>query len=356
MMKPVSIRNKTLPIPIIQGGMGVGISLSNLAGAVMKEGGLGVISAAHPGYRSPDFRLNPLQANCIAIHEEAKKARMLSGGKGLLGINVMAAARDYEAIIACAIEADYDIIISGAGLPLDLPRLVGDADIALGVIVSSKRAAALLCKGWRNRYQRLPDLIVIEGSEAGGHLGFSKNELMEKSNQTLEEILAEVKTVVDPLEKQYHTNIPIFVAGGIYSHEDIIHYLAMGASGVQMGTRFIATHECDADDAFKQMIVSATSGDIELVHSPAGFPGRAIVNPFVRRIRERGNIHVKTCIKCLTPCNPADTPYCISEALMQAAKGNVDYGLVFAGSSASKIEKICSVHELMQELQGKNKG
>lgn len=349
----VKIRNNELSVPIIQGGMGVGISLSNLAGHVMKEGGLGVISAAHPGYRLPAFRSKPLETNCFAIHEEAKKARVISEGNGLLGINIMAAAREYESLVRCAVDAKYDVIISGAGLPLDLPRFVENPDIALGVIVSSKRAALLLCKAWHSRYQRVPDLIVIEGSEAGGHLGFSKATLMNKEAQPLEEILVEVLDVTRPYETEYG-KIPVFVAGGVYTHEDIVHFIQLGASGVQMGTRFIATHECDGADAFKQMVIHANAEDIDLVHSPAGFPGRALVNPFVKRVRERGNINVKHCIKCLTPCNPQDTPYCITEALIQSALGNVDYGLVFVGSNAYRIKELISVHDLMQELQGNN--
>lgn len=349
---PLNIRGKVLEIPIIQGGMGVGISLSSLAGNVMKEGAMGTISAAHPGYHKPHFRQNPLLANCEALAEECRKARELSQGKGLLAVNVMAAAREYEAIVRCAAQAKPDVIVSGAGLPLDLPKYIEDQEIALAVIVSSKKAAELLCKAWSTRYHRLPDFIVVEGSEAGGHLGFSKDQLAQHAAQSLDEIVREVVQITKHYGELFETTIPVFAGGGVFHHEDVKRIIAAGASGVQVGTRFIPTLECDADDAFKQMIINAKQSDIELVHSPAGFPGRALVNPFVKRVRERGNISVPNCLKCLTPCNPMDTPYCISEALIQSAKGNVDYGLVFVGSNAYRITRMTTVHEVIAQLLG----
>ncbi len=352
-MAPVTIRGKVLEVPVIQGGMGVGISLSSLAGSVMKEGAMGTISAAHPGYRKPNFRQNPLLANCEALAEECAQARALSQGKGLLAINVMAAAREYEAIVRCAAKAKPDVIVSGAGLPLDLPKYVEDPEIALAVIVSSKKAAELICKAWSVRHHRLPDFIVVEGSEAGGHLGFSKDQMAAHSAQSLAEIVTEVVQVTHHYAELFETTIPVFAGGGIFDHADVMEILAAGASGVQLGTRFIPTVECDAADAFKQMIIASKQSDIELVHSPAGFPGRALVNPFVKRVRERGNVSVPNCLKCLTPCNPLDTPYCISEALIQSAKGNVDYGLVFVGSNAYRITHMTTVHDVIEQLLGK---
>ncbi len=339
-----------LKVPIIQGGMGVGISLGRLAGAVMKEGGMGVISAAHPGYRKENFWTHSLECNCQAILEETKKARQLSQGQGLLGINIMVASQDYKTYVETACQAKVDAIISGAGLPLSLPEYVTDPNILLAPIVSSAKAAQLIFKIWEKRYQRIPDFLVIEGSKAGGHLGFKKEELETQTCQELETILKEVLDVVRKYETKNQRKIPVFVGGGIYTNQDIKKFQAFGAYGVQIGTRFIATNECDADIRFKQAIIDAKEEDIVLVKSPTGFPGRAIQNSFVQSIQNKPSQKISRCVNCLIPCNPSNTPYCITNALIEAAKGNVDQGLVFTGTNGARIEKMMSVHELMKEL------
>lgn len=351
MIKELKIKDKVLSFPLIQGGMGVGVSLSNLAGAVMSEGCMGVISAAHPGYRKDYFRTESLKANCEAIMEEVKKAKDIACGKGLLGINIMAASKDYVEYVKAAVMAKVDAIISGAGLPLDLPKYVDDESILLAPIVSSGKAARLICKVWDKRHQAAPDFVVIEGSEAGGHLGFKKEDLIDDTCESIEKIYEDVKAELKPYQEKYEKDIPVFVAGGIFTGEDIAHYLQLGADGVQMGTRFIATNECDADIAFKQAVVDASEDTIEIVQSPTGFPGRGIMNDFMRKNKERGNITIRKCLNCLTPCTPEDTPYCISEALIQSAKGNINNGLVFVGSNASRVDKIVSVKELIDELK-----
>lgn len=338
-----------LEIPLIQGGMGVGISLSGLAGAVMKEGGMGVISAAHPGYRKEDFWNNSTACNVEAIIEEAQKAKAMANGKGLCGVNVMVASRDYEAYVQASVKAGADAIISGAGLPLHLPEIVGDADILLAPIVSSGKAASLILRSWKRHSERIPDFMVIEGALAGGHLGFKKEELMEERYASLETILADVLDVLRPFEEEAKRKIPVFVAGGIYTKEDIQHYQLLGAYGVQMGTRFIATLECDADVRYKEMFVKAKQEDIVLVKSPAGLPGRAILTPFMKETAEKRMIPAH-CIGCMLPCKPDVTPYCISEALIHAVKGEVEQGLVFAGANAYRIEQITTVKQLIQEL------
>lgn len=274
----MKIRDKQLTIPIIQGGMGVGVSLSNLAGSVMKEGAMGCISAAHPGYLDEDFESNSVQANKKAIHYHAQKARKISQGKGLLAINIMVASRDYETYVKESIEAGYDAIISGAGLPLSLPEYTKDSDILIAPIVSSGKACRLILKSWDSHYQKCPDFIVIESSKAGGHLGFKLKDLENNTCQSLEQILCDVLEEIKPYEQKYQYKIPVFVAGGIYTSNDIKHYMELGASGAQLGTRFIATYECDASDTFKQMIINSTKEEIVFVKSPAGFPGRAILN------------------------------------------------------------------------------
>lgn len=348
------MRNKsldTLEIPLIQGGMGVGISLSKLAGAVMREGGMGVISAAHPGYRKPDFWQNSKACNVEAIIEEVKKAKVLSKGKGLCAVNVMVASRDYETYVKACVEAGADAIISGAGLPLHLPEIVKDADILLAPIVSSGKAASLILRSWKRHSNRIPDFIVIEGALAGGHLGFKKEEVLNESYASLDDILKDVLALLPPYEEEAARKIPVFVAGGIYTKEDIKHYQSMGAYGVQMGTRFIATTECDANERYKQMFVNAKKEDIAIVKSPAGLPGRAIMTPFMKEHENKRAIPTH-CIGCMLPCKIDSTPYCISEALIHAVKGEVEEGLVFAGANAYRIDKIVTVHELIHELFG----
>ncbi|OCN04568.1 2-nitropropane dioxygenase [Erysipelotrichaceae bacterium MTC7] len=350
-MQQLKIKDKTFSFPLIQGGMGVGVSLGNLAGAVASNGCMGVISAAHPGYNLPNFRSDNLVANCQAIVDEVKKARDIALGKGLIGVNIMAASKNYVEYVRAAVKAKVDAIISGAGLPLDLPSMVDDASILLAPIVSSGKAAKLVCKIWDKRHQVAPDFVVIEGSEAGGHLGFKKEDLLENTCQSLEDIFHDVKAELKAFEEKYNRKIPVFMAGGIYDGNDIANMIKLGADGVQMGTRFIATDECDANIAFKQAIVDCQKSDIEIVQSPTGFPGRGIMNAFMKKQKERGNVTITKCLNCLTPCNPLDTPYCISEALIQSVKGNTDSGLVFIGSNAYRVNEIVSVDHLIAELK-----
>lgn len=340
------LKLQKLRVPLIQGGMGIGVSLGNLAGHVMLEGGLGVISAAQPGYREPDFYQNTIEANLRTLEKEVAKARQIAQGQGLLGINVMVAAEDYDHYVKAISQMDIDVIISGAGLPLELPTLVGNTEIALAPIISSAKAAYLLCKRWLARSQKLPDLLIIEGPLAGGHLGFTWSDLKENKTQTLHHILEEVLLVL----KDQNWSIPVFVAGGIYSSTDIQTVLALGASGVQMATRFIATHECDADIQFKQAFINAKEEDIRFVISPSGYPGRAINNPLVEKLMRDEKVKVMRCVNCLKPCNPATTPYCITEALIHAVKGNVQDGLIFTGTNGYRIDTLVSVKELIEEL------
>ena len=344
----IQIQDKYLDIPLIQGGMGVGVSLSSLAGHVAKCGGMGVISAAHPGYQFESFRKNPISTNCEAIKYHIKKAKEIADGHGLIGVNIMVAGQGYEEMVKASIEGGCDAIISGAGLPLDLPRIAKGKTL-LAPIVSSGKAARLIAKVWDKRYQYTPDFVVVEGSEAGGHLGFKKEDLLAGTCQKLADILADVKKELQPFQEKFQKTIPVFVAGGIDSGKKIAEFMKLGASGVQIATPFIATYECDAATEFKDMVINAKAEDIEIVKSPTGFPGRAIVNEFVKKTRERGNIHMQNCLHCMIPCTPEDTPYCISEALIQSVKGNVNNGLVFVGTQAAKITGMKHVDELIKE-------
>ena len=279
-------------VPVIQGGMGVGVSLSSLAGNVAKEGGIGVISTAQIGYREPDFDTDPIGANLRAIGKEIEKARVIANG-GILGVNIMVATRQYEEYVKAAVAAGIDLIISGAGLPMDLPKIVGAAKTKLLPIVSSVKSAQVIMKYWWKKYNRLPDAMVIEGPLAGGHLGFHKEQLADIEGLHYDEEVRAIIAQVNESASEHGTDIPVVMAGGIYDRGDMEHYLDMGASGVQMATRFVTTYECDADPAYKQSYIDAKKEEIVIVQSPVGMPGRAILNSFMKRAREGQIPHEK---------------------------------------------------------------
>jgi len=351
----LAIRNKVLKVPIIQGGMGVGVSLGGLAGAVMAQGGMGTISAANPGFMCSAFHQEPLISNLKQFADEIKKAREIAKGKGILAVNIMVAGSAYTELVKQAVKSKVDAIVSGAGLPLELPALVKGSHIALAPIVSSGRAATVICRSWLRKHDVLPDFIVVEGPEAGGHLGFSQEELTRGTHQNLMEILQDVIKAVEPFSKKGARGVPIFVAGGVYTGQDIADYVKAGAAGVQMGTRFIGTHECDASDTYKQQFIDAAAADITLTKSPAGLPGRAMNNSFVKRVA-KGRMGPNWCINCLQTCNVQETPYCISEALINAVTDNTDEGLIFTGTNGWRIDRIRNVKEIIDELMTEYRG
>lgn len=334
--------------PIVQGAMGVGVSLSKLAAAVANEGGVGTISAVQIGFNEPDFEKNTVEANIRALRNHIKEARKLSP-KGIIGVNILVAINEYREMVKAAVDEGVDIIVSGAGLPTELPGLVKGSNTKIAPIVSSGKAAALICKMWERKHQVLPDLIVVEGPEAGGHLGFSKEQLESPSCPTLEEATKEVIEAIKPFEEKSGKKIPVIAAGGVFDGSDIAKYIKLGAAGVQMATRFVGTYECDAHENFKEAYVKSTKEGIRLVKSPVGMPGRAVSNKFLETL-DKGNIPVKKCFNCLQPCEPKTTPYCISTALINAVEGRVEEGLIFSGTNAYRIDKIVSVKELMDEL------
>ena len=345
-MNKLRIGNLVSKWPIIQGGMGIGISLSSLAGAVAREGGIGIISGVQIGYREEDFLKNNLEANKRAMRSEIRKAREIAP-EGIIGVNLLAAMTTYNELILTAIEEGIDLIVTGAGLPLDLPQLVKGTRTKVAPVVSSGKAAKLISKVYDKKFGLTADMFIVEGPLAGGHLGFKKEVMEDRSYMDLMDILKEVLEEIRPFEEKYGVKIPVVVAGGIYDGKDIAEFLEAGASGVQMGTRFVATEECDADHDFKMAYVNSRAEDIRLVNSPVGMPGRAISNAFTRKLDE-GRIPVKRCYNCLIPCDPRTTPYCISDALMHSAEG--EEGLIFAGANAYKVKGIVSVKELMNEL------
>lgn len=335
-------------IPIIQGGMGVGISLSGLASAVANEGGIGVIAAAMTGIDEPDIKTNAVEANTRALKKEIRKAKEKT--KGLLGVNVMVALTHFGDLVKTSIAEGIDIIFSGAGLPLGLPGyLKNGAKTKLVPIVSSARAAVILCKKWLTKYDYLPDAFVVEGPKAGGHIGF-KYDQIEDPNYSLEKLVAAVVEAVRPYEAKKKRSIPIIAAGGVFTGEDIKKFMDMGAAGVQMGTRFVATHECDADPGFKQAFIDAEKEDMVIIKSPVGMPGRAIRNHFIEEVNQ-GKKKPFTCpFHCIKTCNRKDSPYCIALALASAKRGKLKNGFAFAGKNAYRVKKIVSVKELIDSL------
>lgn len=335
-------------VPIIQGGMGVGVSLSSLAGAVAREGAIGVISAAQPGYLEEDFSNNPLTANLRSLGNHIKKAKEISNN-GIIGVNIMCASKNYEEYVKCAIDNGADLIISGAGLPTDLPKLVEGYNIKIAPIVSPPKSASVILKMWDRRYGRTADMVVIEGPKAGGHLGFSNESLEEYESKDYDKEVLEIIEIVKEYENKYNKKIPVVFAGGVFDRKDIDHYISLGCSGVQMATRFVATEECDADINFKMAYINSKKEDIVIVKSPVGLPGRAINNKFMKD-KKLINEKITKCYKCLKKCNMADIPYCITGALVRAVKGDIDNSLVFCGENAYRLNKIITVKELIKEL------
>lgn len=336
--------------PIIQGGMGVGISLSSLAGAVAKAGGIGVISAAQPGFKDPEFEKNPKEANLKALAHHIKRAKEISNG-GIIGVNIMWAINYYEEYVKCCIDNGADIIITGAGLPTDLPKFTKGSDIKIAPIVSPPKSAKVLLKMWDLHYQTTADMVIIEGPMAGGHLGYSNEAIDEykKINYNYDKEVKEILEIVKIYEEKYNKEIPVIFAGGVYDKTDILHYMDLGCSGVQIASRFVTTYECDADEEFKNAYINSKKEDITIVKSPVGMPGRAIKNVFMKD-RETSNEKVTKCYKCLKRCNPSEIPYCITSALIKSANGDTVNSLVFCGAKTYMIDKITSVDELMEEL------
>lgn len=347
-MKALRIGDLSIAVPVIQGGMGVGISLSGLAAAVANEGGVGVISCAGLGLLYKDFSADYLEASIHGLKEEIRKAREKT--LGIIGVNVMVALTNYTDMIRTSISEKVDVLIAGAGLPLDLPSfLKKDSVTKLIPIVSSARAAKIICEKWKANYNYLPDAVIVEGPKAGGHLGF-KEEQINDTNFALEKLVPEIVDELKPFEEKYNQSIPLIAAGGIYTGEDIDNIMKLGASGVQMGTRFVTTNECDASDGFKQAYIDAKEKDIEIIKSPVGMPGRAIFSNFIQKVRD-GKKQPKKCpFKCIKTCDISKSPYCIIVALINAVKGNFENGYAFAGSNAFRATKISSVKETFQSL------
>ena len=351
-MPELRIGSKCAKKPIIQGGMGVGISLAGLASAVAAEGGIGIIAANAIGMIEPDYFQNSIAANVRALRREIRKAREAT--TGIIGVNLMIAANDFSPLMEVILEEKPDIVFMGAGLPIKgVPvKELRSSDIMIVPIVSSERAVKLIFKSWQKKFDDIPDAVVVEGPEAGGHLGFKECDL-KNPDYRLELILPKVIETLKPFEEKYNRVIPVIAAGGIFSGADILKFFNIGASGVQLGSRFVTTNECDADIKFKETYINANKDDIVIIESPLGMPGRAINNKFIENINNKITIPtVSKCPwKCIEFCKIEKAGYCISIALNNARMGHLDEGYAFAGSNAYKATELTSVHSLMLQLE-----
>ncbi len=332
-------------IPVIQGGMSVGISLSGLASAVANEGGIGVIGAAGIGMLEPDFNTNFREANKRALRKEIRKAKEMTNG--IIGVNVMVALSDFYDLVSVAVDECADLVLLGAGLPLRIP--IRESATKVVPIVSSARAAKIIFQYWAKKYNRVPDAVVVEGPLAGGHLAFKKEQI-ETPDYPLDKIVPEVISIIKFFEEQFNKNIPVIAAGGIYTGADINKFIQLGAQGVQMATRFVATHECDASIKFKEAYIKCKIEDLVIIDSPVGLPGRAIRNQFLEDVFSGIRKPFKCPWRCLKTCDFRKVPYCIALALTNAKRGNLEEGFPFAGKNAYRVDKIVSVKELIETL------
>ncbi len=357
-MPTLKIRNLEISYPIIQGGMGVGISWDRLAGSVAQAGCAGIVSAIGTGYRNMEGVAlrhgRPVGSENLngyaQLTQIIQNALRTAEGRGAVGVNVLCAINGYEDVVRTAVEAGAQMVISGAGLPMTLPGIVGDRDVALVPIISSARALGLICKSWERKYGRLPDAVVLEGPESGGHQGFTVEQCTDPA-YSLESILPSILA-----ERDRWGSFPVIVAGGVWDRSDIQKFLAMGASAVQMGTRFIGTFECDADQAFKETVLKAGREDIRLMKSPVGMPARGVMTQLQRDIAGGGAPALRCISNCLSPCNQGagaqKAGFCIADRLADAMQGRLDTGLFFSGSNGWRLKEMVSVRELIEELTG----
>ena len=346
----MKLGNRELALPLIQGGMGVGVSMGGLAGAVAAEGAMGTLSTADAGWNEPDFATHPQQANLRALRREVQRAKRLAAGAGLVAVNAMVATRQYADSVRTALEAGADAIVSGAGLPLELPALAEGFETLLAPIVSGPRAAQLICRTWAKRYGRVPDFVVLEGCQAGGHLGFEEADLLSGRCTPLSRLIPEVLAALRPFEEKFGRAIPLFCAGGVATGAEMARCTRLGAAGAQLATRFIATEECDASQGYKDVLLAARPEDLRIIHSPVGMPGRAVNSPLVQRLAAGMRQPPAHCSGCIKSCRPAETPFCITHALIEAVKGNWEEGLFFSGSRVDLVDRMRTVPDLIDEL------
>ena len=336
------------PLPLVSGGMGVKISGWQLVLAVLEESCLGTLTSMGLGDLSHGMSgTHFVTTSRAALQYELSQLRARTDRP--FAVNVMGALSNVDDLIATAVQGGANIIVYGAGIPRALPAVVEDPDVALVPIISSARLAGIILKRWEH-YRRIPDAFIIEGPLAGGHLGFSLDQLEHLEDFTLESILQQTLEVIKPYEDACGRKIPLITAGGIFTGDDIARMLSLGASGVQMGTRFVATHECPVAMEFKREYLNARPEDVRIIKSPVGMPGRVIANEFLRQL-QGGDIPAPSCpFHCITSCERDAAGFCIAERLDNSYKGDVANGLIFCGANAPRVTRIMSVHELVTEL------
>jgi len=353
-LKPLLIGDLEIKIPIIQGGMGVRLSLAPLAAAVANCGGAGTIASVGLPPDTEENRKDKLGCQREYLQKEIRSARELSDG--IIGVNIMVALGNYEDLARTAAKEDIDYIISGAGMPISLPEFVKGSSVKLIPVISSARGASLLLKTWKRRYNRFPDALIVEGPLSGGHIaGYNLEQLIAgkekmRTEPLLENSVKDILELAGEYEKEHKISIPVIAAGGIFDGKDIAKFLRLGAKGVQMGTRFIATFECSAANEFKELYIKAGDDDIIFIQSPVGMPAKILKTKFSDKIMRGEGAPFICDYQCLRTCDPAKVPYCIAKALVNAAKGNLDEGIVLAGTNVSRVTKIVSVKELINEL------
>ena len=347
-LPPLMIDGLKIDVPIIQGGMGVKVSTAALAGAVANCGGAGTIASVGLAYGTDEMTKTYTDFSNGALKTEIRQAKKMT--KGVVGVNIMVALTNYEEMVRTAAKEKVDFIVSGAGLPLKLPEFTRGSSVKLIPIVSSARAAEIIFKNWKMRYNRLPDAIVVEGPLAGGHLGFRMEDLKENKADCLEKLVTDVLNIIKAYRTEQDADIPLIAAGGIFDGKDVAKFLKLGAKGVQLGTRFVATIECSVSDKFKQLYVEAEKEDVILIESPVGMPGRAIKTAFINKIKNGEKIPFKCSYRCLRCCDVKTVPYCIAQALCNATTGDFENAVAFAGSNVVRVKEVISVKELMDNI------
>ncbi len=351
---PLIIGDICIEVPIIQGGMGVRVSTSRLAAAVANCGAAGTIASVGLPPDTEENRADVPKSSREHLQKEIRKARELSDG--VIGVNIMVALSNYEDMVRTAAREKVDFIVSGAGLPISLPEFAENSSVKLIPLIASARGAELLLKTWKRRYDRFPDAFIVEGPLSGGHIaGYSLEELeclrgKMKGKPLLENVLEEVLDLTAKYEKEYGISIPVIAAGGIFDGKDVSKFLQLGAKGVQIGTRFVATHECSAADEFKQLYINAEEKDLVFIQSPVGMPAKAIKTKFLDEVLCGERKEFNCNYKCLRTCDPKTVQYCIAKALIDAVEGDIDNAVVLAGTNVSRIKEIVSVKMLIDGI------
>lgn len=352
-MNTLKIGDLNVRLPIIQGGMGVCVSLSGLASAIANEGGIGVISAVGIGMTEDNYRTNFRESNKIALRKEIRKARLKS--KGVIGVNIMLAASDFDDLFKIALEEQIDAIFISAGLPLKRPpnvesSVIENTSTKFIPKVSSARAAKITFRHWSAKYNKIPDAVVVEGPLSGGHQGFRIQDVL-NPEISLSSIITDTIKEIKPYEQKFGKEIPIIAGGGIYSGKDIYEIMSAGASGVKMGTRFVTTNECDVSENYKKNYLRCTKDDITIINSPVGLPARVITNDFVKQIQQGNKKPINCPWKCLKTCDYKNVQFCIANTLFNAAQGDFTNGFSFAGAKAYLAEEIISVKETIRQIK-----